>query len=157
MNELDAKHEFLKLEVHPIWKEANDLAEYIYAKLADFPEDEKWHSQLKLRTAVTELIFYVAQAVGSCLPLSAQYDWANSRKYAAALKTMYRFVGRQKFIKLDPEIMVRLEKLVQDIDKEIIKSADQDEQQYQRNYKKDMKPWLEKHAIWQTISREVEK
>ncbi len=111
-----------KLEDEPMWIEACQLAEHIYGLLHLLPDDEKWNTTTKLQNSANDLMFFVSQALGNPNVASVEYDWANSRKAASGLKTMYRFAGKQKFIDLDPEIMVRLNNIIGQVDKRIIKS-----------------------------------
>jgi len=138
-----------KLTESALWKEANAIAEYMYDRLEDFEQtpDEKWNTERKIRNAANDVIFFVAQAVGNFLPDAAEYDWNNARKNLFALRTMYVFAHKQKFISLNPEIVVKIDALLASIDgeiatvqKEIVKKAE-----------KDMKPWLEKYRLWKDM------
>ena len=140
----------LRLEDSTIWQEACSLAEYMYSKLIEFSEEEKWDSQRKLRSSANDVMFFVSQAIGNAVPGGREYEWGLSRKHAAALKTMYRFACRQKFIDLEPEIMVRLDKLIKQIDLEVVKANRQTEEHGQ----KELELWLEKYRLWQKISKE---
>lgn len=106
-----------------LWREACDIAEYMYGILHEFPEEEKWDSERKLRTSANDVMYYTAQAIANGTPTGGEYDWANARKSLSTLLTMYRFAGRQKMIKLDPEMMVRLEKLFAKLDNETDKAT----------------------------------
>lgn len=115
----DESPKLTQLEDSPIWKEVVDLVEYMYGKLGDFPEDEKWATESKLRNSSNDLMFSVAEAIGDSSPAATEYSWSHARKHATALKAVYRFAGRQKFIDLDPEIMVRLNGVIKQIDQEV--------------------------------------
>ncbi len=101
-----------KLESDPLWREACELAEYMYGKLAEIPEEEQWDTETKLRHTANDLMYYVAGAIGNVSPANSEYDWGSASKSACALMTVYRFACRQKFISIEPEIMVRLDKLI---------------------------------------------
>ncbi|HSX36018.1 MAG TPA: hypothetical protein VLH84_03745 [Patescibacteria group bacterium] len=140
----------LKLENSALWKEVNSLVEHLYGRLSALPEDEKWNSVYKIRTASTDLVFYVGMALGNGAPMGGEYEWGNARKHAAALKTIYRHVGRLKLMELDPDVMVRLDKIIKQIDEELAVA-----------YKRidavndaELKPWLEKYRIWQEMNKE---
>lgn len=124
--------------------EAGELAEYMYSKLADFPEEEKWETARKLRSSANDLLFFTAQAIGNATPSGAEYEWGSARKSAVALKAIYRFAARQKFIELEPEIMVRLDTFIKQINIEVDKARKQAE----ANDKKDMDNWLKQYKIW---------
>lgn len=137
-----------KVDNNPLWNEVNDLAEYMYGKAAEIPSDEEWRTIYKLKIASIDLLFYAAQALGCVSPATAQFEWVNARKQAVALKAIYRFAGRQKFIVLEPEVMVRLDKLIEQIDTAL--AADKAKTDVQEE--EDLKPWLKKYEIWKKIS-----
>ena len=115
----------VRLEEMPLWKEVCELAEYMYSKLHEFTDQEKWGTQSKLRTSANDLMFVVSRALGDASPSGSEYEWGQARKHAAALKTMYRFACRQHFIELEPAIMVRLDNLFALIDAEVDKAYQQ--------------------------------
>jgi hypothetical protein len=124
---MKASNKQFRLEENELWREACDLAEYMYGKLHELPEEEKWDTEVKLRHAANDLMFYVSQAVGNASPSGNEYDWSLTRKCAFGLKTIYRFAGRQKFIELEPKIMVRTDKLIREIDAKIAEAYKQTE------------------------------
>ena len=124
--------------------EALDLAKFFYGILADFPEDEKWNSVIKIRNSATDLLYYIAQAVGNGSPTTHEYDWGNVRKHALSLKTLYRFAHKQDFVTVDPDIMVRIDKLLKDIDK----SRQQAYQQTKNYNEREDKRWRDRYETW---------
>ena len=108
-----------KLEDDPLWREASALAEYMYERLSELPDVEQWGATSKLRHTALDLMFYTAQAVGNATPTGTEYDWGNVRKYACSLQTMYRFACRQKFLNLEPSVMVRLDAFIAGIDERV--------------------------------------
>ncbi len=139
-----------KLEDEPLWKETNALAELLYTKLDSFPSDEKWYSASKLRYAIVDLVFTLSQALGSGSLVGSEYEWRAARKHASSMKAMYRFAGRNKFIDLDPSVMVRMDDLIKSIDLNINDA----QKATKETEKRDMEPWLEKYRIWKEISHE---
>jgi hypothetical protein len=135
---------FIKLENDPVWKEASDIAEFMYGKLEEFPEEEKWETQRKLRSAANDLLFTVSQASGDASPSGTEYQWGMARRHASALKAMYRFAGRQKFIELDPQMMVRLDRLITNIESRVKGSYKQTEDHNQS----DMETWRKRYKMW---------
>ena len=101
-----------KMEDSPLWQMANEVVEHVYTKLADMPEEERWDMTAKLRTAASQLLYNVAVAVGNTAPAATEFDWAQTNKQLFALKTMYRFAGRQRFFKIDPEAMLKIDKMI---------------------------------------------
>lgn len=127
-----------------ILDQTTTLAEYMYSKLDEFPEEERWHTANKIRTASNDLLFYVAQATGSSTPAGPDYEWGSASKHLEALKTLYRFAGRQGFIKIEPEIMLKIDSISEMIQQELVKSNLKTESAS----KKDMDDWLKRYKIW---------
>jgi len=138
-----------KLTENALWKEANAIAEYMYGRLEELEQtpDEKWNTERKIRNAANDVIFFIAQAVGNYLPDAAEYDWNNARKNLFALRTMYTFTHKQKFIALNPEIVVKIDELLANIDTEIAVTK----KEIAKKAEKDMKPWLEKYRLWKEM------
>lgn len=134
----------VKLEEEPLWKLANEVAEEVYKVLPEIPEEEKWDTAVKLRTAANNMLFSVGEAVGNGGPATMEYEWGDARKYMAALKTMYRFAGRQHFIEIDPELMVKLDKGMQIIDDELRKSYELTEKANQD----ELEMWRDRYRLW---------
>ena len=113
------KPHLVALEDHQLWSEISDVVEQIYALLHKLPEDERWETQPKLRMSASDLLFTASQAVGAAGPTGSEYDWGNVRRHLMALKAMYRFAGRQQFIELEPEMMVKINDLIKGVDAEV--------------------------------------
>lgn len=152
MSKQQSPEQLKRLEDDPLWNEANALAAYFYDKLGDFPEEEKWHTQSKLHNAAADFIFWMGLSLSNVSTSGQEHDWAYARKYIGALKTVYRFAGRQKFVELDPEIMVRLDKLMAQVDKRIQQAYVKSEEFRTTEAEKDLKPWLKKYEIWRKLN-----
>jgi hypothetical protein len=148
----------VKLEDVPLWREADALAEHMYSLLPQFPPEEEWNSKVKLRNAACDLMFWSSMAlapvssVADASPTSREADWAWFGKYANTLKAVYRFAGRQKFIKLDPDIMVRLDKLCEAAAAGFEQARKRAEEYQKKETAKELKPWLEKYEIWKKLN-----
>lgn len=140
----------LRLEDEPLWVEANSFAEAIYAILPDISEEEKWDISNKLRSSVIDLLFCVSEALGDARPVTTEFEWGESRKHISALKTIYRFAGRQKIIDLDPSLMVRFDKFMADIDGKVADAYDQTE----ADQKHDLEMWRTKYQLWREKASE---
>lgn len=140
----------LRLEDEPMWVEANSLAEAIYAILPEIPEDEKWDITNKLRSSSIDLLFCVAEAFGDARPVTTEFEWGETRKHIASLKTIYRFAGRQKIIDLDPRMMVRFDTFMSDIDDRVAAAYDQTE----ADQKHDLDMWRTKYQLWREKANE---
>lgn len=141
-----------ELRFNPMWKETYEIVEYIYGKIVDlisnFP-DEQWNTASKLRNAASDSLFYVSLAVGNISEMSGEYDWNYARKYLFLLQSMYIFATKQKFLELEPEIIVKIDKLLREIEVQIKQSKRKEEE---RN-KKELERWLEKYRLWLKIQK----
>ncbi len=133
-----------QLEKDPIWKETLAVVEYMYSILDEFPEDEKWGTMAHVRSASTYLLYTVAQGIGNGAPTGSEYDWGNALKHLSGLKAMCVLAYKQRFVKIDPTIMVRMDELLKQID------ARQDESlKVAKNHEaKDMANWQKRYDLW---------
>lgn len=143
-----AKQDFVKLEDNRLWREANELAEFMYSKLVLLPADEKYETIRKLRSSSNDLIFYIGQAASNKIPVGAEFEWGHASRSLGALKTMYRFACRQGFLELDPQIMVRIDKLVENVQLEVSKSAEMAKQ----NEEHQLDVWREQYRLWRAMN-----
>ena len=140
-----------KIRNSKMWKNVYALAEEGYDMASDillrFP-DEKWDTAGKLKTAACDSLFAVSQALGGPAPESAYYDWNYSRKSRFTFQSIYTFAARQKYFMLDPQIVVTIDRLIDEIDEQLAickkKTKEKDQE--------DMGPWLERYRIWQKIN-----
>lgn len=129
---------------------ANNIALEMYSVVNDLPESEKYYSASKLLSSSNDLIFYIAQGLGSDLmPEAGKLDWVYANKALSSIRTMYRFVGKQEFIDIDPDIMVQFNGLAKLIsDKQIFASRSAKTQQ-----ENEIKHWLNKYEIWKKMQQ----
>ncbi len=144
--------DIIKLEKMPLWKEANELAEYMYGLLDKFSKDEEWHMRAKLHNAVADFVFYAGLSLSNVGFVGREHDWANFRKMAGTVKTVYRFAARQNFVELNPDVMVRLDKLLDAIDERIVQERKRSDDFYETVRVKELKPWQEKYNLWLKIN-----
>lgn len=136
----------------PLIKKVDAIAHEIYS-IANTIEndfaDEKWRTVIKLKNAAVDSYFDVANIAGAGKGKSSEYDSINAKKHLVSLKAMYIFANKEGMTKLDPQLVVNIDKLVELINLEM--SASQDEAE--RKIEEELKPWLEKYRIWQKISK----
>src|SRR5665213_2647543 len=101
--------------------EASVIAESMYA-VADAIEadsdDEKYRTISKLKNAANDAYFYVAQASGAGKNQALEFDCIFARKNLNTLKSMYVFASKLGMVELDPDEVVRIDKLIDTIDAE---------------------------------------
>lgn len=139
-----------KIREDVFWQSVYKIVEHIYSKIddliANFPNEE-WATASKLRNSANDSLFYVSQAVGGVAPEMGKYDLSNARKNIFSLQSMYIFATKQKFLGLEPELIVELDSILAEIDKRI---EDNDKESEKKN-KKELEPWLEKYRLWQKM------
>ncbi len=127
------------------------LADYMYDRqveiTAKFP-DERWVTVAKLRNTANDAMFYISLAIGSSHLYAAAFEWNSARKYIFAMQTEYMFAGKQKLLDTEPEIMKRIDNLLQEVDTQLAAS----EEASKEKDRKDLEPWLEKHRLWKEIN-----
>lgn len=139
-----------KIRDDVLWQDVYKLVEHIYDKvddlIANFPT-EKWATATKLRNSANDSLFYVSQAVGSAAPEADRYDLINARKNLFTLQSMYIFASKQKFLDLEPELIVKIDNILAEVDKRIADS----EEETKKKTKAELEPWLEKYRLWQKM------
>lgn len=141
------------MKENSLLKDTAAIANTMYA-VADVIEtnssDEKWRTVSKLKNAANDAYFYAAQVVGAGENQASEFDCINTRKNLNALRAMYIFATKQHIAELDPELVLKIDKIVSEID--AVQEASKNE--IKRKTKEELKPWLEKYRIWQKISKD---
>lgn len=141
-----------KLREDKLWREVSEIVQHIYIKINEivdnFP-DEKWATASKLRITANDSLFYASQAIGNVSLETSLYDWTNFRKNIFSLQSMYLFAAKQKFTELDPEVIVKIDKIILKIEAKIAESK----KEVQNKNKEELEPWLEKYRIWQKLQK----
>jgi predicted ATP-binding protein involved in virulence len=141
-----------KIRSDKLWKDVYELVVSIYGKIsdliADFP-DEEWATASKLRNSANDSLFYTSQAIGNSSAEASLFDWNNARKNLFSLQSMYTFAGKQKFLELEPDVIVRIDDMLEEIDKRITEAK----KEVQMRNKEELEPWLEKYRIWQEMQK----
>lgn len=137
----------------PLLDDVNSIAEAMY-KIANAIEtdvlDERWRTASKLKNAANDAYFYVAQVTGAGESQALEFDCINARKYLNTLKAMYIFAAKQNMTELEPELVIKIDRLVAKIDIEQASS----QKEIKRKIEEELKPWLEKYRIWQQMSKD---
>ncbi len=136
-----------KLDKQPLWIKTSEVVEYMYGKIDELPDYEKWTTAIKIRNASSDLLFAIAQALGDSSPAATEFGWSQARKHATSLKAIYRFACRQKFLEIEPGIMVKLDEILDLIDTEV-KDA------FSRTKKanlEEIESWQKKYKMWEEM------
>jgi hypothetical protein len=105
-----------KLEENDLWRLASRITADAYGTLDAFSADEKFLTVSRLRQHAGSLADEIALAVGSIDPRDVQYYLGHARRDLFGIKSIYRISHDNGLLKLDPEQMVRIDKLLVDID-----------------------------------------
>jgi hypothetical protein len=142
-----------KLETDPIWLSADKIANYTLDILEEFPEDEKWEVVSKLKANATNLLFSLSWAIGSATTIGQVYDWGAARKYAVSLRAFLHLSNKRQLFKTDPQIMVELDKLIDDIGTETKKAA-KDARLAEAD---EESTWLKRYEFWRKANDQEDK
>ena len=127
-----------KVRNNPTWQKVYKLVERIYRNVDEMVTNhpnEEWATAIKLRSSAVDSLFYVSQAVGSIELEASKFELNNARKSLFTMQSMYTFVTKQKFLELEPEIIVQIDEILLEIDKMIEQSI----VEQQKNLKKDLR------------------
>ena len=143
----DAAPKLTKLEKHKLWQETLILTNYFYGLLENLPFEEKYISASKIRMASNDFLYSIGLALGNSSPSGREYDWSNARKYISGVKAIYRFIGDQGFVKIDPDIMLKIEAVITQIDKEVARGYKASAEVYE----KEIDSWHKKYDAYKKM------
>jgi hypothetical protein len=139
-----------KIRDDVLWQNVYKLVEHIYSKIDDliinFPTEE-WTTASKIRNSANDSLFYISQAIGNVAPEAGKYDLSNARKSLFTLQSMYTFAAKQKFLDLEPELIVKLDRILAEVDERI----DLGDRELKKKNKEELELWLEKYRLWQKM------
>ena len=76
-----------------------------------------------------------------------KYDLNAARKNIFSLQAMYMLAAKNKFLVLQPELVVSMDAILAEIDIRIAASDREIELQRQ----KELEPWMQKYKLWQKM------
>lgn len=113
-----------KLEDYPLWRTASHVATLAYGALEQLPEEEKWGMSFKLRRDAFDMTSTLAEALGSIDPRDQKHYFGGARKHMFSLKNACLMAHKTDVLKLDPEIIVKLNDMIHEVDAAIITATD---------------------------------
>lgn len=116
---MSAQRKLQKLEDSKLWSESQKVATYIYELVDQLPEEEKINLQYRLRARAFDVTSDIAEATGSINPKDTEYSMGLARRGVFAIKNAYKFLGTQKIIEVDPDFMLQLNNMLNEIDTHI--------------------------------------
>jgi four helix bundle protein len=111
-----------KLEDYALWKLVSHIAEQCYGILENFPEDERYGMQSKLRKRAFDVTSDVAEAIGSIDPRDTVWYFGMARRSIFGIKNTLSMAAKAGYISAMPELMVDIQTATTNIDIEIEKS-----------------------------------
>jgi len=75
-----------KLEDYALWKLVSEIAGRCYGLLHEFPDEEKWGMESKLRQRAFEITSDVADAIGSIDPRDSVWHFGHARRDIFGIK-----------------------------------------------------------------------
>lgn len=121
------------------------LSDFIFELIDELPNSES-ALKLRLQYIAVDISFYLLLCDGA-RDKSVAHEWCSARNHAVAFRGLYRLAGRRGLFKIQPEIMVRVDELIKEIDYNITKAEENTKQQEQS----EMEPWLKKYKIWKEM------
>jgi hypothetical protein len=143
------------IDKDPLIEEALYLADYMYEKAGtpEFQDDERWRLSRELKDVSVFVVTETAMAVGNDGLAGTEFLWGNVRKQISRLRAVYRFAGKQGFLQIDPEVMVRIDKFIQQVSDQVQEAYDRTEAASE----KELNVWAKKHKLWKEIGKNDDK
>jgi four helix bundle protein len=107
--------ELNKLETSKMWREAQRVAVYMYELIDELQEEERISLGYRLRSSAFDITSDISEAEGAIDQKSMEYALGMARKSLFGLKNAYLFLGALKELKIDPDIMVSMDKIESEI------------------------------------------
>jgi len=104
-----------KIRDDPRWKQGYELAQHMYDLLEELVQshpEERWVTHNKIRVATSDMLFCLSLAISNDNPENAIYDWMNARKCLFALQAMYMFACKQRFLDVEPDIVLQIDTML---------------------------------------------
>lgn len=108
-----------KLESDKLWREGTEIFDFMEQLIPELPAEEKDMIEFKLHRNGFHLTSSLAEAGGSKDWRDKLFQLQKARKELFGIKNAYLMASKLQYISISPEIMVKIDKLVSDIDKEI--------------------------------------
>lgn len=113
----------MKLESNELWKLTTQITEECYELLGNLPEEEKWGMQAKMRARAFEAGNDVAESVGSIDPRDVKWHLGLARRDLFGLKNTVRLAFNTGYLDVSPDLIVKIDKAIALVDKEIQKAT----------------------------------
>jgi hypothetical protein len=107
------------LEDDPIWQIGEAIAEQVYARLEEIPEEDEWTIQSRLRSRAFELTADIADACGAIDPRDQKWAYGQARRDLFVIKSTYILASKIQCLALNPQAIVDINKAIQRIDSEL--------------------------------------
>lgn len=139
-----------KIREDRLWQTVYKLVSRVYNQIDEITDNfpnEEWTTASKLRNSANDSLYYVSLAVGNASPEAATYDLNSVRKNLFALQAMYIFATKQKFLALEPELIIEIDETLAQLDQKITAS----EAARRNKDEAELEPWMRKYQLWQKM------
>lgn len=116
---MNDRKQLIKLEDSDLWQHAQKVCKVMYELNDHLSEEERATLGYRLRGKAFDITADIAEAVGAIDYRDSEFPLSMARKAVFSLKNVYRFLGVQKIVSIDPDIMLSLDELVAKIDHEV--------------------------------------
>jgi hypothetical protein len=113
-----------KIEDSKLWKDMYSLATFIFSDLDGLPKDEDFQLKFALKNSAHGISNYTASAVGSISPSEQLQHFSMARSALFSMKSAMKSAHSQYNHKIDPDIMLKIDRLVRDIDAEVTAASE---------------------------------
>jgi four helix bundle protein len=108
-----------KLEDSKLWKALYDFAVTVFEIAEELPKEEDFRAKYSMKYAAFSITQFSASAVGALDPRDIKWALSKVRSYLFEIKNTLKFGRSTNGTEVDPEMMLKIDYLVNELDKEI--------------------------------------
>ena len=108
-----------KLDSDAMWKDAQDIANSVYETFSNLEDDDKMLLRYKFYNRAFDLTHDIAESAGSILSKDNEFSLAQARRSLFGIKNAYKYIAGQSPELIEPETMLKIDKLTDMIDTKI--------------------------------------
>lgn len=124
-----------ELEKSEMWQMAVRVMEETHALAEELPENDEYTMEYKLRQRGFDLSDDIAEAEGSIFAKDTEYYLGLARRDLFGIRNMYHVLARLEHAEINPDVMVRMNKLLNAIDARIVLARKEISSEEQRKTK----------------------
>lgn len=113
----------VKLEDDKLWRLASEIALYAYSQLSNFPAEEDYGMNPRLRDRAFDLTTDIAEAAGSLDPRDKAFSYGKALRDAYSVRNTFIMANKTGMLDVEPAIFVKLDALVNGLGKQVSESS----------------------------------